>query len=509
MPEISRIKDKYYIVATSSIIDPCRLVLKDGDLFGVFDRFGDILPVGKNEQGLYYKDTRFISYFELKINGTRPFFLSSNIDEDNLLLTVDLTNPDVYSKNKLLIKRDSIHIMRSRLLCEQNCLEHIRIKNFGKNTIGFNLELTIDADFQDIFEVRGLKRKKKGTPFPPEYKKREFILSYKGLDDLKRVTAIKFNKDPDIIESKTFSFKINLSPSDTEQLNIVINCSAQERKRFFINFNEAIKSSYQKLHNKNVYNTEIYTSNEQFNESLKRSLADINMMLTKTEYGYYPYGGIPWYCTPFGRDGIITALESLWIKPEIAKGVLKYLSALQAKNYDRKRAAEPGKIFHELRAGEMARLNEIPFGLYYGSIDSTPLFIMLAGAYYRRTGDVHLIKKLWKNIEAAISWMENCGDVDKDGFLEYVPDEKGLRNQGWKDSQDSIFHEDGSLADGPIALCEVQAYHYAAKKDAANLAQVVGNIKLSQRLLEEAKILRKRFNDFFLGRYVRFLYTCS
>lgn len=497
MPEISRIKDEYYIVATSSIVDPYRLILKDGDLFGVFDRFGDILPVGKNEQGLYYKDTRFISYYELKINSLRPLFLSSNIDEDNILLTVDLTNPDIYSRDKLLMKRDSVHIMRSRLLQEQNCLEYIRLKNFGNNTIEFNLEITIDADFHDIFEVRGLKRKKRGVLFPSWYRDGEFRLSYKGLDDIKRITSIKFKKVPDVIKNNTFSFKIKLRPSATEQLYILISCFEQEEKNFFINYNEAIKKSYKKLNKKNINCAEIYTSNEQFNESIKRSLSDINMMLTKTKFGYYPYGGIPWYCNPFGRDGIITAIESLWIRPEIAKGVLKYLSALQSKDFDPKKVAEPGKIIHEVRAGEMARLNEIPFGLYYGSVDSTPLFLMLAGAYWSRTGDTNLIKELWRNIEAAISWIDNYGDIDKDGFLEYVSDKKGLRNQGWKDSQDSVFHKDGTLAEGPIALCEVQAYVYAAKKEISKLAQIMGDTNLSKRLLDEAEILRDRFNKIF------------
>ncbi len=497
MPEISRIKDEYYIVATSSIIDPYRLILKDGDLFGVFDRFGDILPVGKNEQGLYYNDTRFLSYYELKINNIRPLFLSSNIDENNILLTVDLTNPDIYSRNKLLIKRNTVHIMRSRLLLEQTCLEYIRIKNFGENTIELDLQITIDADFHDIFEVRGIKRKRRGIIYPPAYKDGEFRLSYKGLDDIKRVTSIKFKKVPYIIKKNAFTFKLNLKPTATEEIYIIVSCFEHKEKKFFINYNEAIKKTYLKLSEKNANCAEIYTSNEQFNESIKRSLSDINMMLTKTRYGYYPYGGIPWYCTPFGRDGIITAFESLWINPEIARGVLKYLSALQSKNFDPKKVSQPGKIFHEVRSGEMARLNEIPFGLYYGSIDSTPLFLMLAGAYWSRTGDTNLIKELWGNIESAISWIENYGDIDKDGFLEYLPDEKGLRNQGWKDSQDSVFYEDGTLAKGPIALCEVQAYVYAAKKEASKLARMMGDINLSQRLLNEANILRDRFNTIF------------
>jgi glycogen debranching enzyme len=250
----------------------------------------------------------------------------------------------------------------------------------------------------------------------------------------------------------------------------------------------------------------IYTSNDLFNESVSRSLSDIKMMLTETEYGLYPYGGIPWFCTPFGRDGLITALECLWMRPRIAGGVLKYLAARQATEEDPEKAAQPGKIMHETRNGEMAALGEIPFRLYYGSVDSTPLFVMLAGAYLRRTGDLELIRNLWGNVEAALEWMERFGDVDGDGFLEYTPHENGLVNQGWKDSQDSIFHKDGLFPEGPIALCEVQAYLYAAKKEAAAIARRLGKGNLAHRLLTEAELLREKFDEFFwdekLGSYV-------
>jgi glycogen debranching enzyme len=222
------------------------------------------------------------------------------------------------------------------------------------------------------------------------------------------------------------------------------------------------------------------------------------MMTTETSTGPYPYAGVPWYSTPFGRDGIITALECLWFNPELSKGVLAYLASTQAKETRPEQDAEPGKILHEARDGEMANLGEIPFKRYYGSVDATPLFVLLAGEYFARTGDLDFIKTIWSNLELALAWIDNFGDLNRDGFTDYDrKSSKGLIHQGWKDSHDCIFHEDGTDAKGPIALCEVQGYVYAAKKSAANLASALEKYDLAQKLLDQAETLQEAFEKAF------------
>jgi len=506
MKEVIRIKDQFYILANSSIADESSRVLKHADTFAVFDRHGDIRPLGFEEHGLYHEGTRYLSRLVLRVEGKSPLLLSSTVREDNDLLVVDLMNPDFQSLNGNNIQRGVIHFSRSTFLWKACFYERIRISNYGSTEIEFSISLEFGADYVDIFEVRGMKRKQRGSQLNPVVEEKKVTLSYKGLDKKVRHTRLVFDSNPSELRGDRAVVRLKLGPHQEQTFCMSISCTIEEEPPESENFNQAflkVKEAFQSRHTNSCI---IETSNEQFNDWLSRSKSDLNMMLTRTPSGLYPYAGIPWFNTVFGRDGIITAFETLWFEPEIARGVLSYLARNQATEIIAEQDAEPGKIIHEVRKGEMAALKEIPFGRYYGTIDATPLFVVLAGHYYNQTGDQEFIKQLWPNIERALAWIDTYGDIDQDGFVEYKPrSDGGLSQQGWKDSEDSVFHADGSSANHPIALCEVQGYVYEAKLKASQLAAVLGKKGIAEKLRKEAETLKERFLRAFwcedLGMY--------
>ena len=472
-------------------------VLKQGDTFAVFDRFGNIQRVGMGEQGLYHEGTRYLSRLELRLMDRRPLLLSSTVKEDNALLAVDLTNPDISVNGEVILPRDTIHVFRTCFLWQGTCFERLRLRNYGNEPVELSFSMLLDADFVDIFEVRGVKRARRGELLPPQVLGDRIDLAYRGLDEAVRKTIIEFRPAPAHVEATRADFCEALAPREERSYYFAIRCGelGQEAPA---DFDEALEAATQSIRLLRASDATINTSNEQFNDWLNRSSVDLHLMVTHTTHGAYPYAGVPWYSTVFGRDGIITALEFLWINPEVARGVLRYLAANQATTTIPAQDAEPGKILHEVREGEMAALNEIPFRRYYGSVDATPLFVVLAGAYYERTADVDFIQSIWPNIEAALHWIDRYGDSDGDGFIEYSRrSPKGLSVQGWKDSHDSVFHADGTLADGPVALCEVQGYVYAAWQAAARLATVLGKAAQAESLHRRAEDLRRRFEEAF------------
>ena len=485
----------FYIPATG----PTRLRrnLKHDDTFAVVDSHGDIGASVGGSDGIFHADTRYLSYFEFLLNGMQLLLLGSSVRDDNSVLTVDLTNPDIYFENKLVLHKDVLHIVRTLFLWRGSAYQRIGIQNHGDRAVSLRLSFAFGSDFADIFEVRGIRRERRGVTTKRVSEEKNVMLSYEGLDSGVRTSTIKFEPQPNELTSSIASYTIDLEPGERRSLFVTVICDGLETAlptpflRGLVSASRAMKDVY-------ANTATVETSNDLFNQILCRSMADLRMLITHTTQGPYPYAGIPWYSTTFGRDGIITAIQMLWCDPSIARGVLKRLAAYQAKNFDPISDAEPGKILHEMRSGEMAILHEVPFGLYYGSVDSTPLFVVLAGLYFERTDDINTILELWPQIEAALAWIDGPGDADCDGFVEYHRQtDKGLANQGWKDSHDAIFHANGQLATGAIALAEVQGYVFMAKQLTARVARSIGKHALADVLDKQATELAVRFEEAF------------
>lgn len=487
---------QHYIETDTSLVQSELRILKHGDAFAVLDEYGDIGVAGPGPEGLYFNDTRFLSHLKLLVDGKRPLLLSSVVQDDNVALSVDLTNPDIYVDGAIAMPRDTICIERTKFIWRGVLYERIGFRNFADSPRQFRIDIGFGADFRDLFEVRGSVREKRGrVSFARNKTGVEF--QYDGLDGLKRVAKLLFWPEPEHAHQNYARFRFELGPHGRGSMFVSVACADQNAPQV-THFSVAFRDRRRAIRAKTAAIATIDSSNDLFNEVCRRATSDLYMLVSRTPHGLYPYAGIPWYSTAFGRDGIITAMMLLWLDPVIAKGVLGFLSATQAQTIDPGADAQPGKILHETRNGEMARLGEVPFRLYYGAVDATPLFVMLAGMYFDRTGDLETIKGIWPNIRAALRWIDEFGDKDGDGFVEYAREtENGLANQGWKDSYDSIFHADGALAEGPIAMCEVQGYVYAAKTHAAKLAGYFGERELESKLVAEAQALQKAFDAAF------------
>jgi len=473
-----------------------RYALKCDDTFAVVDVHGDINADGCGSDGLFHADTRYLSHLRLAIWSVDPLLLGSSLSQDGTYARADLTNPDIMHGGHVIVAKEQIHIERAFYVDAGGLRQRLILSNYGQSEIDVPLTIGFDNDFADIFEVRGTARARRGTrtvqPSPPS----EVTLRYRGLDDVLRTARVAFSTSPDRLTGDRAEFRIPLPSKGQEVLEFDVRIADESRRhaKTFLSGLVAVR----KQAARRARLCEVRTGNTEIDATLRRAAADVGLLMTCTPNGLYPYAGIPWFSTAFGRDGIITALELLWVEPKLAKGVLQFLAAYQATSIDAHADCEPGKILHEMRGGEMAARREVPFGRYYGSVDSTPLFVLLAGRYWERTGDNDLLRALWPNIEAALLWIDRWGDRDGDGFVEYDrAAQSGLANQGWKDSGDSIFHADGSLCHGPIALVEVQAYVYEAKTLAARMAASLGHSDQAKALERQAAELKQRFEASF------------
>jgi len=491
-----------------SLAASSRRTLKHGDSFAMFDEFGDVVDVELSPAGLFHHDTRYLSRLFFTIEGHRPLVLSSTVQPDNVMLDVDLTNPDLFDREgNLVLAKDTFHIARSKFLWQASCHELFTITSYSESRRRLRCALEFDADFADLFEIRGYRRSTRGRITARVLSRNEVEYAYDSLDGLPRRMRICFSPCPAKLTETAANFELELAARERRPIAVTVQCAEgadppRAERRFFVTRRQARR----RLATARQAAPVVETSNPVVNSVLERSTADLSMLNTDTAHGPYPYAGVPWFSTAFGRDGLLTALEILWIEPDVARGVLCFLAASQAEADDPAADAEPGKILHEVRECELARLGEVPFARYYGSIDSTPLFVALAGLYYERTHDRETLRAIWPNVLRALEWIEHSGDRDGDGFVEYGRRRSsGLRNQGWKDSDDAVFHADGTLAEGPIALCEVQGYVYLAYRMAARLAAEMEDVRLAAGLTLKAEKLRRAFEEAFwdeeLGTY--------
>ena len=508
-----------------------RIVLKEHQMFLVCDGSGDIAAHNVDGQGLYWHDTRFLSLFELSLDAGRPQLLSSS-GEHNFMMTLQFANQAFQTADGQKVPPRSLSIRRNRFL-HAALHERVGIFNYNAFPVPVTLSLTFGSDFRDMFDIRGYARRSKhGAIDRPRLDGQDIVLGYDGLDQMRRETRVRFDQepasilvhDPDPIPAGLLETLPGISgagdpraeapirpPTATAVFALVlqpgqyanITCEVQVSQGEITPTNggpgsldtafSAMRNSYREWEETC---TEITTDDEIINAVLKRSLHDLRLLSDRIEHGYLPSAGIPWFSVPFGRDSLITSLQTLCLQPDIARASLLFLAEHQGRAVNDFRDEQPGKILHEIRLGELAALGDVPHTPYYGSVDATPLWVMTLGEYVRWTGDRELAEQLRPNLEAALNWIDEYGDVDRDGYVEYLcRSTRGIKNQGWKDSADSMRHRDGQQAEPPIALAEVQGYVYAAWMAASDLYALYGEPERARGWRQRAADLRTRFQQ--------------
>ncbi|MDH6374474.1 glycogen debranching enzyme [Paenibacillus sp. PastF-3] len=473
-------------------------VIKENDLFLMTDKSGDIPDNDQSGLGLYTRDTRFLSRMEIRINNQRPILLSSAADE-NYISTIRLTNPHMEEDGKLILWRESVEIERTRFIYESALYETFKLTSYYPKAIQFDFSVLLDADFTDMFVIRGFQHGELGSKTGERSAPGERVISYLGADELLRETKVKWDtQESRISETGEVHFDVELKHQESVEIAFFIAP--------MINGNEPLQHEPKEAMNKlrasyaswNASSTSISSDMPLFNKLYHRGVQDLRVLLTDLGYGQFPVAGLPWYSVPFGRDSLIAALQMLSSNPQIAKGTLLTMAAYQGQKEDEWRDEQPGKVMHEIRYGELAATNQVPFTPYYGTIDATPLFLLLTAEYYHWTGDLDFVSSLMPHLNAALNWIKEYGDYDKDSFVEYYQkSSKGIANQGWKDSADSVIHSNGDYAEAPIALVEVQGYVYQALTRLAPIFKSLGHEEQAEVMEKDAAQLRTRFEEDF------------
>lgn len=490
--------DPYYIQASSLAADRPKLVLKHNDAFLVADSRGDCPDLPESEFGFYVEGTRFLGRLDLVMHGQPPLVLNAALSEDTLQIAVDLTNPDIFHGAGIALPGRMLRIARLLTIADNQLYQHLRVESFADVSHPLTLTWRFAADFADVFEVRGFRRARRGTLVMRARDADHVGLGYDGLDGVRRTTHLAFVPPPSRLTDTAAAYEITLAPGSVAEVSVVATATTETSAPRDLGFAAVMNRRRVASEQLRSATAVITSDHQQFNLWMDRARADLHMLLTETPEGFVPYAGIPWFVAPFGRDSLITALQTLPFEPAVARGTLRYLARYQATVEDDFTDQQPGKILHELRRGELANLREIPFIPYYGTVDATPLFVVLLADYVHWTGDRDLARELWPAVQAALAWMQGPGCPDGDGYLKYVQrSSTGLLNQGWKDSRDAIMHASGELARAPIALAEVQGYQYAALIGAADLSDAIGGGQQAPALRDAALRLRARFEDDF------------
>ncbi len=476
------------------------LVIRERDLFLLTDIAGQVPRANTNGYGLYYADTRYLSGFEFSFALARPMVLLSTAELGYSSEQV-LTNPTLVDVEGHRVPSGTIEVRRLRVL-EDVMEETLRVTNYNGHPVLLELVFRFAADFADIFEVRGHEPEFRGEVDPPLWRHAALTMGYKGRDGHRRETLIMFEPRPQSVQTDTevalVTYRLALKPRESGSIRLVITLDGRLEAAQGVERYGVVRHEYDTWL---AGATQVRSDNEFFNAVLQRSLSDLRMLWNHHDTGAgYPAAGTPWYDTLFGRDSAIVGLQTLALKPDIARDCLVSLARWQGKKFDSWRDEEPGKILHERRQGELTQTGELPFSPYFGSVDSTPLFLWLAGEYFAWTGDLALLAQLETNLRAGLHWLAKYGGLSEGGYLSYQRrSPRGLVNQGWKDSRDAICHEDGSLCEPPIALVEVQGYAHAAQRSLARVFAALGHPKLAASLEVQAKALARRFNrDFWL-----------
>ncbi len=471
------------------------LTLIDGKTFLSTTIAGDLHPPGSPDIGFFHRDTRFLSHLEFRIDGHRAVVLSSST-ERTFASQIELTTGNITLRDSFDLPENTVHIRREQLLAGETFFDQFTFENFNLKPIDFTVEILFDCDFVDVFQVRGVARERHGQYYEPIYHQESLVFSYRGLDDTFRQTVIEMQPAPVSIEKRTARWNIHLEPSKKIQIGLRVTAHQQGEHDTseLKSFGTTLTHRREAFRDWKSRSTHFESSNAVFDEAMHTATGDFHALLIADGEQRVIAAGIPWFATLFGRDSIIAAYQTLSLNPQLAIDTLRVLARHQGKELNDWQDEEPGKILHESREGEMTRCGEMPFGPYYGSIDSTPLWLILFSETFNWTANEGLVLELLPNAYRALEWLEKYADLDGDGFVEYKRrSPKGLINEGWKDSWDANMHRDGTVAQPPIALAEVQGYVYDAKYRMSSLLRLFGDPQLADRLRREANELARRF----------------